>query len=63
MIIPLNADHHSICRYRAKTQDYRLVEAAVRELANAEKPNSRGRALILNATFRFTNLDFQLLKC
>jgi hypothetical protein len=41
-IVPLNADHREMCRYRANTQDYSLVEAAVKELVDTEESTLEG---------------------
>lgn len=50
MIIPLNASHRSMCRYRAKSQDYNLVEAAVKELAASEGLSPRAPKVLVTAT-------------
>lgn len=37
MILPLNAHHRSMCRYPSATsQNYVLVEAAIREIVSGE---------------------------
>ncbi|KAF2188394.1 hypothetical protein K469DRAFT_661153 [Zopfia rhizophila CBS 207.26] len=50
MIIPLNASHRSMCRYRAKSQDYNLVEAAVKELVASEGSGPRAPKVLVTAT-------------
>jgi hypothetical protein len=43
MIIPLNASHRNMCRYRTKSQDYSLVEAAVKEIVGSGGSGPRSK--------------------